>query len=587
MRPFWLISAACLALTGCFGPQSARLQSADENDPKEPREPQVRTVAAYAGFNSQQDIQVSGVGLVVELNHTGGGAPPASSLRDWLENDLKKKNVQNVRSLLESPNCAMVLVSARLPKGARRNDPIDVEISLPDMSRCTSLKGGYLTSCELYTFESSHNVVPNSRKPEQWLKGNVMVKAEGKVVTGLTGRVQLAQNVNGDAAEYQNEEPSLKGGQVFGGGRLLVEPPMFLIMNPTYQQPRLASKIADEINMTFPGMRFGRDGLATAKNAKLIHVGIPLQYRHDIEHYQLVVAAIPIVDKTDKAWAATENTYRRRLAEELLDPVKCQLAAIQLEAMGEESVPALRAALAAQYPLSRFSAALSLTYLRKRDGVDELARLARQQPALRAACLAALASLDESICHTRLVDLLGEPDPQLRYGAFRGLQSLDDRATEIAGEKCRDAYWVHQVASDSMPMVHYLTRRRQEIVLFGSSPVLLPGLRLGFGVGSGGEYTIAVGEDGTCRLSRFTNDVVQKQCPAQVADVLRALAEMDGCYSDAIDLLVKADANHKLSCELRHDALPQMVLPSQLEQMAKKDATLQTAVPATTVARGQ
>jgi flagellar basal body P-ring protein FlgI len=586
MRPFWLISAACLALTGCFGPQSARLQSADENEPKEAKEPQVETIAKCAAFNPQQDIQVSGVGLVVGLNHTGGGAPPASSLRDWLENDLKKKGVQNVRSLLESPSCAMVLVSARLPKGARRNDPVDVEVSLPDMSHCTSLKGGYLTSCELFTFESTHAVNPNSRKPEQWLKGNPTVKAEGQVITELMGRVQVAQNANGDAAEYQNDEPSQKGGQVYGGGHCLAELPMLLLMNPNYQQSHpgrgaagAASQIADKINMTFPGMRFGRDGLATAKTPKMIQIGVPLQYRHDIEHYQLVVAAIPM----DKMSPAAENTYRRRLAEELLDPVKCQFAAIQLEAMGEESVPALRAALVAQYPLSRFSAALSLTYLRKRDGVDELARLARQQPALRATCLAALASLDESICHARLVDLLAEPDPQLRYGAFRSLQSLDERAMEIAGEKCRDAYWIHQVASDSMPMVHYLTSRRPEIVLFGSSPVLLPGLRLGFG----GVYTVAVGEDGTCRLGRYTKDVVQKQCPAQVADVLRTLAEMDGCYSDAIDLLVKADANHKLSCELRHDALPQMVEPSQLERMAKKDPTLQTAVPAATLARGQ
>ena len=580
MRPIWLISAACLALTGCFGPQSARLQSADENEAKEPKGPEVRTVGNFAAYPPQEDTEVMGVGLVVGLDHTGGGAPPASYWRDCLEQDLKKKGVEKFRSLLDSPNCAMVLVKARIPKGTRRNDPIDIEVGLLEGSRCTSLKGGYLTSCELYTFSSSQQVNPASRKPNQWFRGNAAAKAEGQVVTGLAGRLQVAPvSTRNSDADYQNEDSSEKNGQVFGGARCLNDPPLMLVMSPNYQQAHFTGEIADKINMTFPGMRYGRDGLASAKNKNLIVVGVPLQYRHDISHYQLVLASIPVGKNSPEA----VNTYRQHLAEQLLDPVKCQLAALRLEALGEDSVPALRTGLAAPYPLPRFSAALSLTYLRKRDGVEELTRLARQQPALRATCLAALASLDESICHNRLVDLLGEPDPQLRYGAFRSLQTLDERAPEISGEKCRDAFWLHQVATDSMPMVHYLTQRRPEIVVFGTPPVLLPGLRLGFG----SDFTVAVGEDGTCRLSRFTKDVVQKQCPAQIADVLRTLAEMDGGYSDAIDLLVKADANHRLSCELRRDALPQMVEPAQLQKMAKQDPRLLTAVPAATMARGQ
>jgi hypothetical protein len=580
MRPFLLVSAVCLALTGCFGPQSARLQSADENESKEP---EVRTIGDFASFDHQHDIQVSGVGLVVGLNHTGGGSPPASYLRDCLEQDLKKKGVQNIKSLLDSPNNAMVVVTARLTSGSRRNDPMDIEVSLPDMSRCTSLKGGYLTSCDLYTFETTRNVNPNSRDPNRLLRGNAAAKAEGQVITGITGRMQAAPNANGNGeADYLSEEPTEKSGQIFGGGRCLTDPPIMLVLNPNCQESRFAGQVADRINLTFPGMKYGREGLASAKNRNLIVVGVPLQYRHDTLHYALVLKSIPWY----RLAPAVETSYRRHLAEQLLDPVKCLSASQRLEALGEESVPALRAALAAPFPLPRFAAAQSLTYLRKRDGVDELARLARQQPALRALCLAALASLDESICHARLADLLTEPDPELRYGAFRALQTLDERAPEIGGDKCRDSFWVHQVATESMPMIHYLTHRRAEFVLFGNSPVLLPDLRLGFG----GDYTIAVGNDGTCWLKKFSrkdHDVVQKQCPAQVADVLRSLAEMDGSYADAIDLLVKAEANHKLSCELRHDTLPQAVEPARLVEMSKQDPKLLVPVPATTVARGR
>ena len=43
--------------------------------------------------------------------------------------------------------------------------------------------------------------------------------------------------------------------------------------------------------------------------------------------------------------------------EQLLDPSKCLQAALRLEAMGEDSVPQLKPALAAPMPLSRFAAA--------------------------------------------------------------------------------------------------------------------------------------------------------------------------------------------------------------------------------------
>ncbi len=585
MKAFWLIPFACVALVGCLGPQSARLQSADENEPKEPREPEIPLVANRASFNTsfshQDDIDVIGVGLVVGLNHTGGGAPPASYWRDCLEQDLKKKGIENFRSVIDSPSCAMVMIKARIPRGTRRNEPIDLQVELPQGSHCTSLKGGYLTSCELFTFESTRQVSPASRNPERWFRGNAAAKAEGQLVTGLGGSLRLtaATSTNGDA-EYQNEDPSDRVGQVFGGGRCLGDPPLLLIMNQNYQESRFAAQITDRINMTFPGMKYGRDGLASAKNSKLIALGVPLQYRHDLEHYQLVLAAIPVNMLTPQQM----NAYRQHLAEQLLDPLRAQLAAIKLEALGEDSAPALRTGLSATHPLSRFAAALSLTYLRKRDGVDELTKLARQEPTMRATCLAALASLDESICHTRLADLLSEPNAELRYGAFRSLQALDERSPEIGGEKCREAYWIHQVSTDSTPMVHYLSKRRAEIVLFGTAPVFLPGFRMSFG----SEFTIAVNEDGICRLSRFAKEVVQKQCPAQVADVLRTLAEMDGGYAEAIDLLVKADANHKLSCELQHDKLPQMVEPAKLQNNLK-EAMKQAAAaqPTTRMARGR
>jgi flagellar basal body P-ring protein FlgI len=572
MKPRWIMFGlglglvTCTAgLVGCFGPRAARMQSPEEGEKAE-----VRTVGDITDPALQEEIPVYGVGLVTHLNATGGGAPPAGQARDDLERDLKKKGVRNVKTTLENTNCTMVIVHGAIPASCRKNDTIDLEISLPDQSRCTSLKGGYLIACELFNYEDAKNINPG--KASGALKGYPLVKAEGPVVSGMTGKVRVVETAAKDDS-YQNEDESERGGHVWGGGKVQIDPPIMLLLRQNFQYSRVADQIANRINATFPGMKYGHDGVASAKNKSVVMIGVPLQYRYDVPHYLRVVRAVPL-DRSPPP----DSPYRKQLAEQLLDPSKCLQAAIRLEALGEDSVPLLKPALAAPMPLSRFAAAQALTYLRKRDGVEELTRLAKQHPALRGLALTTLASLDESICHTKLADLMADPDPELRYGAFCGLRRLDERSPELAAEKCKDAYVVHQVAPESEPMVHYLTGRRTEFVLFGRTPTLLPGLRI-----AADEFTLTTTDDGQAVVKRFRlkdKDLQEKRCPAQVAEVLKAIAELGGGYPDAVALLSQAYAHRKLSCELFHDALPRQVEPSQLAKVAKDDPMLRTALPA-------
>ncbi len=569
MKPRWAIAAICVGMMGCFGPRAARFQSAEESDAKGP---EIRVIGEITTVASQEEVPVVGVGIVSGLNGTGGGMPPDSQWRIMLENDLKKRGINNPRGVMSSLDCAMVIVSAKIPTGTRKNDMIDIEVNLPEMSRCTSLRGGYLYSCELFSFANARSVSPGYRGNGENFKGYAMIKAEGPLITGVTGKVKTSAGPrNAKPDDYRNEEDSNKLGWVWGGGKCQLDPPIMLLLNSDQQYSRVAAQVADRINQTFPGMKLGRDGLAVAKNKSLIALGVPLQYRHNLAHYLRVVRAIPL----DRA-PPLESPYRRQLAEQLLEPTKCLSAAIRLEALGEDSVPALKAALAAPLPLSRFAAAQALTYLRKRDGVDELARLAKEQPALSGLSLTALASLDESICHAKLTDLMSQRDATLRYGAFFALRVLDERAPEVEGIHCKDAYWLHQVAVDGPPMAHYLTSRRTEIVLFGQGPSLLPDLRLAFG----DDFTIAAdaGSD-SCTLKRFSlkdKKVVEQKCPLAMADVLKTLAEMGGTYADAVDLLRKAEANGRLNCELQADAVPRVADVSQLARAAKDDPTLRT-----------
>ena len=75
-------------------------------------------------------------------------------------------------------DCSLVLVSAMIPAGSHKGDPIDVEVTLPEGSRTTSLRGGYLQECTLWTYDTAHNVVPTTSRPDRLLKGEARGKAK-------------------------------------------------------------------------------------------------------------------------------------------------------------------------------------------------------------------------------------------------------------------------------------------------------------------------------------------------------------------------------------------------------------------------
>src|SRR4029078_842716 len=57
-----------------------------------------------------------------------------------------------------SKSCSLVLVTAVVPAGARKGDPIDIEVSLPPGSESNRLKGGVLFECGLYPYDRAGNV---------------------------------------------------------------------------------------------------------------------------------------------------------------------------------------------------------------------------------------------------------------------------------------------------------------------------------------------------------------------------------------------------------------------------------------------
>src|SRR5262245_483901 len=148
--------AVVAALAGCTHNERVRGQRGDDGEHE--RYP-LKTVGDVSSFGNADPIPVSGIGLVEGLDGTGGPAPPGG-YRQALEQELRKQRLPNVSEVLNSSDYSLVLVSAVVPPGARPNDPLDVEITLPPGSRTTSLRGGRLRRCVLYNYEYLHNLSP-------------------------------------------------------------------------------------------------------------------------------------------------------------------------------------------------------------------------------------------------------------------------------------------------------------------------------------------------------------------------------------------------------------------------------------------
>jgi hypothetical protein len=550
---FWLKAALLLCLAGCAH-QQTRMKSPDENDKDKLAE--VKTIRDVASFSNVNPMVASGVGLVTGLEGTGGDPPPGG-YRSLVEDQLRTKGVQHIKEVLASRNNAVVKVTALLPAGVHEGDPLDVEVVLAPGSRATSLRGGYLQECFLYEYEATKSLDPNYAGPNRILKGHQIARAEGPLLVGFN---------DGD------EQSRLKQGRLWGGGRSKISRPFYLVLNEQRQFARMAKVVADRINESFHGPETGTLGeLAVAKTKAVVYLNVPVQYRHNVSRFMRVVGLIPLGESleglqenrlTPSANAKfvsveTAQAYRRRLEEDLLEPKRTVQAALRLEALGAGSIPGLKHGLESAHPLVRFASAEALAYLGDPSCGAELARLAEQQPALRAFVLTAMASLDEAICRVKLRDLLSSHSAETRYGAFWALRTLDEKEMAVQGELLNDSFWLHRIRSDAPPLLHLSTSRRAEILLFGEDIRLVPPFSF-----LAGEFTITASEeDDHCTIRRLSvsHSTRPQQCPLNMYDVLHALADLGGMYPEAVELIRQAGTYNCLSCPVAVDALPQAV----------------------------
>src|SRR5262249_5141400 len=155
--------------------------------------------------------------------------PPNNPYRKKLEEELLKRRVDNVRGLLDSPDNALVLVTALIPPGCRKGDPLDIDVHLPEGSRVTSLRGGYLELCSLRNYEATTALVPDYQGANVLKEGHVLAHAHGPLLVGLGA----------------SDDPSeLRRARVWAGGVSHVDRAFTLNLNKDARFAQVANVIA-------------------------------------------------------------------------------------------------------------------------------------------------------------------------------------------------------------------------------------------------------------------------------------------------------------------------------------------------------
>lgn len=581
VRASVLWAGLVVALAGCTNSPAEKVQGRSQIGGEDaPVDPDAyATVGMKTLPDNMGPIHVSGVGLVYRLQPGAGSHPLTGGWRQMLEMSLKKQGWTNFRDILDDPNktTSLVLVSASIPPGARKGEPIDLDISVPDDSRTVSLRGGLLMPCELVEYDTTGNLssLAKTGRPAgpggSIVLGNVWAKTAEKAPV-IAGTYEAPGKAVAPVAE--GEGATLRAGKVWAGGRVSQNRPYFFIMKPGDDNIRMAAEVAERLNSTFHGNGDPNRKVAEAKRPELVVVNVPHAYRNNHHRFLIVARQVPVLP------VAADSLFRRKLEDELLDPATSLLAAVKLEALGGESRRALRVGLESPSPWVRFAAAEALTYLGHTDGAAVLAKTVEDHPALRSHALKALAVMDDAACTDRLVDLMGSADPAVRYGAFIALRMADENHPAARGTMASDSFWVHRVAPGTPGLVHLASGRRSEVVVFGDGVKL----RGPFTLPIGSDFTVSVPAGGPeAKVSRVAKDktgqpeVREVTCPTDLTAVLATVARLGGGYGEAVELVRRADTAQVLSAAVAVDAIPKQLSVAQLAGFAKADPTLAKA----------
>lgn len=472
-------------------------------------------------------VKLEAVGLVTNLDNTGSDPPP-SPQRQMLIGEMQSHEVKDPDKVLASPTTSMVMVRGYLPPGVQKGDSFDVEVRIFSRSETTSLRGGWLMPARMRQMEAMGGSVH---------MGNIDALAVGEVL------VNALFTASGDKVHETR-------GQVLGGATSALSRELGLGISKSDASIRISTQIGRAINQRFFTMEAGvKKGVANPERDNYLALAVSPRYKHNLARYLRVVRNIPLRE------TAIERVKRiELLGQQLVEPTSCALAAIQLEAIGQEAVPALLSGLKSGDPEVQFHAAEALAYLDRAEAAAPLVQAAKNEAAFRWHALAALTSMTHVAALDALNELLHVPSVEARYGAFRAIRNRSPGDPITKGEVLDNKFRYHVVATNGEPLVHVARSRVPELVVFGHEQKLkeFKTLRAGKWI------LITPLPSGELRAGRYDpgRETVYETFPPELDKLIRSVAKLGGGYSDLIQCLQEAKKCGALEARLAIEALP-------------------------------
>lgn len=454
--------AACVAVAVAVLSAAVVLPACNSGRNVEPRRvaPVVRdipsvlrgTIGAETTIRGTEPQLVSGFGVVVGLNGTGGGELPVQ-VQATMERELARGGIGrgspldlgpldgvSPREFLRSPDVAVVIVEAVVPPGTPEGTEFDVRVrSLPGSS-VTSLEGGILWTTELRLGPATVFGGVRTRK---------IAEARGPVFI----------NPFAEPGASEADPVTRNAGRVLGGGRLTDPLRLELVLdNPSWSR---ASLIQSAINSRFPPSRGDEGQTARGRSAESISIRVPQAYKERPAEF-LQLLRFTRIDQSfpqEHAKRYTEELKRQPgLAEEL---------SWALQAIGKPAVPFL--ATMYDYPefVPRMAALRAGAKLGDARTVPHLAEMARTGPTLfRLESIDLLGEMPPNPrVNTALRELLESSDLDVRVGAYEALRTRFDPA--VRQYAASDNKFILERVDAGEPMIYVTQQGKPRIVLFG------------------------------------------------------------------------------------------------------------------------
>jgi hypothetical protein len=369
-------------------------------------------IGSEVEFRNTSPILVSGYGLIVGLNGSGG-LPLNDQVAAGMERQLGLMGVGKANDALrgtalegKSPsmilrdrNVGVVQVLAAVPPGAPEGTVFDVVVRAVN---ATSLEGGKLWTTDLRLGPPTTFGQAQSRR---------LGVARGAVYTN----------------PFASSDPASGGfdgasGRILGGGELVDS--LNVVLQMTTPSHGRARSIVSAINSRFPPDVSDRGPIARGRSDSDIEVKVPTRYRRDARSFLNLVQNLQIDQ------VAPEQYARRYVDEIKNNPENGERLSWSLEGLGERALPMIRelydnSELIPQ--IAGLKAGARLNDARSVPSLQEV--IGRSQGTVRTEAISLLGKVDAGPkVDQALRALLDDQDLIVRIAAYEALADRAERA---------------------------------------------------------------------------------------------------------------------------------------------------------------